>query len=420
MTPSKKSLENIYGSDGLAAAEKRFENISSLFTKAFGSDKMEFFTAPGRTEVIGNHTDHNGGKVIAGSITLDTIGAAYPNGTDEINILSEGFDEVVKFNISDVESVPKCRGSLSLVAGMVSAIKKFGHKVGGFNLYTSTTVIASAGVSSSAAFEMLVCSVINYFFNDNKLSIVDYAKIGQSAENVFWCKASGLMDQMACAAGGAIKLDFAESFNNGTVKYEKIDLDFKKYGYDIVIVNTGKGHADLSAEYSSVPGEMREVAKELGVKNLCESSVEKLLEKTPELIGKLNNDRALLRAFHFFNETNRVEQMADAIAKDDGEKILKLVDASGRSSFELLQNCYVNAHPEEQKISLCLALTTQFINKIGKGVCRVHGGGFAGVIMAIIPSEHVNEYISYMEGFVGKKNAYLMNIRKVGAAHIEK
>ena len=228
------------------------------------------------------------------------------------------------------------------------------------------------------------------------------------------------MDQMACAAGGAIKLDFAESFNKGTVKYEKIGLDFKKYGYDIVIVNTGKGHADLSAEYSSVPGEMREVAKELGVKNLCESSLEKLLEKTPDLIGKVNNDRALLRAFHFFNETNRVEQMADAIAKDDGEKILKLVDASGRSSFELLQNCYVNAHPEEQKISLCLALTTQFINKIGKGVCRVHGGGFAGVIMAIIPSEHVNEYISYMEGFVGKKNAYLMNIRKVGAAHIEK
>ena len=164
---------------------------------------------------------------------------------------------------------------------------------------------------------------------------------------------------------------------------------------------------------------MREVAKELGVKNLCESSVEKLLEKTPQLIGKLNNDRALLRAFHFFNETDRVEQMADAIAKDDGEKILKLIDASGRSSFELLQNCYVNAHPEEQKISLCLALTTQFINKIGKGVCRVHGGGFAGVIMAILPSESVQDYIKYMGQFVGEKNVYLMNIRKVGAAHIE-
>lgn len=420
MTPSKKSLEEIYGSSS-AVAEARFEKLSEYFTKEFGSDKMEFFTAPGRTEVIGNHTDHNGGKVIAGSITLDTIGAAYPNGTGRIKILSEGFDEVVDFDVNDVDNVPKCKGSLSLVAGMVKACQNFGYKVEGFNLYTSTTVIASAGVSSSAAFEMLVCSVINYFFNDSKLDIVQYAKIGQSAENVYWCKASGLMDQMACAAGGAIKLDFKDAvLNGGTVQYEKIDLDFKKYGYDIVIVNTGKGHADLSAEYSSVPGEMRAVAKELGVQALCGSSVEKLLEKTPELIGKLGNDRALTRAFHFFNETSRVEQMAEAIEKDDGEKILKLIDASGRSSFEMLQNCYVNSNPEEQKISLCLALTTQFINKIGKGVCRVHGGGFAGVIMAILPGETVQDYIKFMGSFVGEKNVYLMNIRKVGAVHIEK
>lgn len=420
MTPSKKSLEKIYGSSS-AVAEARFEKLSEYFTKEFGSDKMEFFTAPGRTEVIGNHTDHNGGKVIAGSITLDTIGAAYPNGTSRIKILSEGFDEVVDFDVNDVDNVPKCKGSLSLVAGMVKACQNFGYKVEGFNLYTSTTVIASAGVSSSAAFEMLVCSVINYFFNDSKLDVVQYAKIGQSAENVYWCKASGLMDQMACAAGGAIKLDFKDAvLNGGTVQYEKIDLDFKKYGYDIVIVNTGKGHADLSAEYSSVPGEMRAVAKELGAQALCGSSVEKLLEKTPELIGKLGNDRALTRAFHFFNETTRVEQMAEAIEKDDGEKILKLVDASGRSSFEMLQNCYVNSNPEEQKISLCLALTTQFINKIGKGVCRVHGGGFAGVIMAILPSETVQDYIKFMGSFVGEKNVYLMNIRKIGAAHIEK
>ncbi len=412
MTPSKNALENIYGDAEKAAA--RFENLSKNFVKSFGSEKMEFFTAPGRTEIIGNHTDHNGGKVIAGSITLDTIGAAFPNNSDKIKIISEGFDQVVEFNIGDVDKVPKCRGSLSLVAGMVKAIQKFGYKVGGFNLYTSTTVIASAGVSSSAAFEMLVCSVINYFFNDNKLDITQYAKIGQSAENVYWCKASGLMDQMACAAGGAIKLDF-----KGDVKYEKIDLDLKKYGYEIVIVNTGKGHADLSAEYSSIPNEMRLVAKELGGENLCDSNFEKLMAKTPELIEKLHNDRAILRAYHFYNETCRVEEMAQAIKNDDGEKILKLIDASGRSSYELLQNCYVDSNPGEQKISLCLALTSQFIGKIGKGVCRVHGGGFAGVIMAIIPTENVSDYMKFMGQFVGEKNVYLMNIRKVGAVHIE-
>lgn len=411
MIPAMNTLCKIY--DNPEEASIRFDNLSKNFVKHFGSDKMEFFTAPGRTEIIGNHTDHNGGKVIAGSITLDTIGAAYPNGTDTIQIISEGFDDIVKFNISDSASVPKCKGTLSLVAGMIEAVKKFGFKAEGFNLYASTTVISSAGVSSSASFEMLVCSIINYFFNDNKIDITHYAKIGQSAENIFWCKASGLMDQMACAAGGAIKLDF-----NGDVKYEKINLNFKKYGYDIVIVNTGKGHSDLSAEYSSVPSEMKTVAEKLGAEILSGSNLETLLDKTPSLITELNNDRAVLRALHFYNETNRVEQMAEAIEKDDGEKILKLIDESGRSSFEFLQNCYVNSNPCEQKISLCLALTTQFINRIGKGVCRVHGGGFAGVIMAIIPTDHVAEYRKFMAPFVGEKNVYLMNIRETGAVHI--
>lgn len=420
MIPSITSLKNIYGDD----AEKnvnRFETLSSGFTKTFGTDKMEFFTSPGRTEVIGNHTDHNGGKVIAGSITLDTIGAAFPNGTDTIEIVSEGFPNIVRFQIGDVDNVPKCKGTLSLVAGMIKAVQEFGLAVGGFNLYTSTTVISSAGLSSSAAFEMLVCSVINYFFNDDKIDLKQCAKIGQYAENVYWCKASGLMDQMACAAGGAIKLNF-----NGDIKYQKIDLDLKKHGYEIVIVNTGKGHADLSEEYSSVPGEMKAVAHELGAQMLCGTgsknpencNLETFLAKLPEISGKLNNDRALLRALHFYNETDRVEQMSAAISANDIDSILRLIDQSGRSSFELLQNCYVNAHPEEQKISLTLALTTQFINRIGRGVCRVHGGGFAGVIMAIIPTANVQDYISFIEQFVGHGNAYLMNIRKFGAGRI--
>lgn len=413
MLPSKKALEKIY--EDADSAVFRFKKLSENFKKAFNSEQMEFFTSPGRAEIIGNHTDHNGGKVIAGSISLDTIGAAFPSQDDTIQIISERFDEVVKFKISEIDKVPKRHGSLSLVAGMVKSIKDLGYKVNGFNLFTSSTVIAGAGLSSSASFEMLVCSVINYFFNENTLDIIQCAKIGQKAENEYWCKASGLMDQVACSVGGAIKLDF-----NGDVKYEKINLDFDKLNYSIIIVNTGKGHADLSSEYSSIPFEMKSVAKKLGYDLLCETSLEELVKKTPELIKLLKNDRALLRAYHFYNENQRVEEMGKLLESETAniKEIIKLIDESGRSSFEFLQNCYVDSQPNEQKISLCLALSLQFIKKIGKGVCRVHGGGFAGAIMTILPKEAVSDYVKFMERFVGKENVYLMNIRKTGTVHI--
>lgn len=413
MLPSKNSLKKIY--EDADAALVRFEKLAEKYQEIFKSSQMEFFTSPGRTEIIGNHTDHNGGKVIAGSISLDTIGAAFPSGDDMIHIQSEGYDEIVRFRISEIDAVPKCQGSLSLVAGMIKAAINAGFKVYGFNLYTSSNVIPCAGVSSSAAFEMLVCSVINYFFNKNEMKIIDYAEIGQKAENEYWCKASGLMDQISCAAGGVVKLDFGEK-----VKYEKIDFDFERLGYNIVIVNTGKGHADLSAEYSSIPAEMKSVAEELGCNQLYQSSLEELERRTPELIDKLKNDRAILRAFHFFNETKRVEEMEKLVKTGRIEEIMRLIDESGKSSFMLLQNCYVNNQPCEQKISLYLALTSMFIKKIGDGVCRVHGGGFAGVIMVILPEKAVPAYRQYMSSFVGEENVYVMNIRQTGAVHITK
>ena len=405
--PKTSELERVYGD--AAAAEKRFAALAENYAKNFGEGEVEFFTAPGRTEIIGNHTDHNGGKVIAASISLDTIGAASPNGGHTIEVISEGYPKI-SIDLDAIDSVPKESGTPAMIAGMVEGARSMGFTVNGFNAYASTNVISAAGVSSSASFEMLICAIINHFFNDGKMSFSDYAKIGQYSENHFWNKASGLMDQMACAVGGPIRLDFA-----GEIEYEKIPFGFDEYGYRMVITNTGKGHADLSDEYSAVPNEMFAVAKALGVNRLCETDMDTLLSKLKDVSAAVENDRAVLRAMHFLAETKRVEDMANAVEKKDIDAILSLIDASGRSSYELLQNCYCVSAWKEQPIALALALTKNFLDKIGGGVCRVHGGGFAGVIQAIVPKESADEYVKYMSGFFGEENVYPMDIRQTGA-----
>ncbi len=250
-----------------------------------------------------------------------------------IRITSEGYSDEIVVDVTAIDSVEKIVGTRSLVAGMVEAANKLGFKAGGFDAYVSTNVIAAAGVSSSASFEMLVCTIINYLFNDGKMSVSDYARIGQYAENVFWNKASGMMDQMACAVGGPVLFGFK---NGSQPEYTPLDFSFKDKGYSLVIVNTGKGHADLGDEYSSIPNEMKEAARVLGAKRLCDTSLDKLLEH----IGEIENDRAILRAIHFFEEDRRVGEMAEAIKQDDISKILRLIKESGTSSWELLPHCY--------------------------------------------------------------------------------
>ncbi len=411
--PNQMFLKEVYGETEKSSA--RFESLAQNYKKYYHSSEMEFFSAPGRTEIVGNHTDHNGGKVIAASISMDTIGAAFPNHSNLVEIISEGYDKKVVIDITEVDKVPKNHGTVSLVAGMIKAVQEFGFQISGFRAYISTEVISSAGVSSSASFEMLICSMINYFFNEGKMDYASYAKIGQYAENHFWDKASGIMDQMACAVGGAVLLDFSED-----VAYEKVDFGFEDFGYRLVIVNTGKGHADLSQEYSDVPAEMKEIAARLGVSRLCETNMESLMEKLPEILEDCENDRGILRAFHFFTENDRVNQAAEAIGRGEGEKLLKILDESGRSSWELLQNCCSLANYKEQKITLYLALTEFFLKKAGRGCCRVHGGGFAGVIMSIIAQEDVEEYVNYLSEYVSRENIYPLNIRKYGAIHLEK
>lgn len=408
--PALATLEKIYGES--TESLKRYESLAKNFKELFHSDEMEFFTSPGRTEIVGNHTDHNGGKILAGSISMDTIGAAYPNGTDVITIISEGYRKAITLNISEIDKIQKGSGSIALVAGMVEAARNAGYKVEGFNAYISTQVISAAGVSSSASFEMLVCSIINYFFNEGKMRNIDYARIGQYSENKFWFKASGLMDQMACASGGTILLDFSKDDDN---LCKSIDFSFNQIGYDLVIVNTGKGHADLSEEYSSVPMEMRQAASAAGAPLLCNTNMDELLAN----LDKIDNDRAILRAMHFFTENDRVDAAVAAVAAGDGEAMLKVITESGRSSWEWLQNCYSLQNCKEQKITLMLALTELFLKKLGKGACRVHGGGFAGVIMCVVPKEETKNYVAYISKFAGAENVYPMNIRGTGAAHVE-
>ena len=407
--PEKENLQKIYGETEKSSA--RFAHLGEKFAEIYKHDHAEYFTSPGRTEIIGNHVDHNGGKVIAGSINLDTVGAAAPNGTDVIRITSEGYRDEIVVDLSKLSKENYKKGTPALVAGMMEGAQKNGFKAAGFDAYVSTNVIAAAGVSSSASFEMLICTMIDYFFNEGKMTYNDYAKIGQYAENVYWDKASGMMDQMACAVGGPVLFNFADRNN---LEYSKLDFSFGKFGHRLVIVNTGKGHADLSQEYSEIPAEMKAAAKALGVELLHESTLDELLTH----VNEIEDDRAVLRAIHFFEETRRVEDAAEAIGKEDYEKFMKLMDESGNSSWELLQNCYSLQNCHEQKISLMLALTQLFLNKIQGGICRVHGGGFAGVIATILPEAEMDNYVEYISRYVGRDNVYPMDIRVIGAAHI--
>ena len=396
--PETAKLQEIYGETEISGA--RFKNLADNFSKIYGQDKAEYFTAPGRTEIIGNHTDHNGGKVIAGSINLDTIGAAYPNGTQVIRITSEGYRDEIVVDLTKLSKSNYKKGTVALVAGMMEGAQKNGFETGGFDAYVSTNVIAAAGVSSSASFEMLICTI-----NESKMSFNDYAKVGQYAENVYWDKASGMMDQMACAVGGPVLFDFADRDN---LKYSKLDFSFGKFGYRLVIVNTGKGHADLSQEYSEIPGEMKAVAKVLGVELLHETNVDALLEHCNEI----EDDRAVLRALHFFGETSRVEDAADAIHHNDYDKFLELIDESGKSSWELLQNITPAAAITHQDMAVALAVAEKALN--GKGACRVHGGGFAGTIQAFVPVENVCEFKKTMETMLSEGCCHVLSIRPAG------
>lgn len=408
---SKKLMATLYGPGREAEAVARYKKVVEGFAKAFGEQDLLLFTSPGRTEISGNHTDHNHGKVLAGSINLDCVGAAAKNDGRKVHIISETYDQDLVIDLDDLSPSPKKAGTLDLTKGLLKGFLEAGYKVGGFDAYITSNVISAAGVSSSAAYEMLLCAMLNTFFNGGQMDTVAYSHVGKYAENQYWDKASGLLDQMACAVGGLITIDFKDP---AAPAVEKIDFDFASAGHSLIIVQTGKGHADLSADYSSIPEEMKKVAGYFGKSVLAEVREEEVLENL-KAVREQAGDRSVMRALHFFEENKKVDGEVAALKEGRFEDFLSLITASGNSSWKWLQNCYTNSNYQEQGISVALALTELFIAKKGRGACRIHGGGFAGVIMAMLPNDLVEEYIPYMEKALGEGCAYKMSIRPYGA-----
>lgn len=412
---ARRLLEELYGKAEVAENVERYRSLLLGYEKAFGNqENVMLFSSPGRTEISGNHTDHNHGKVLAGSINMDCVGVAAKNFSSQVHIISETYNQDFAIDLNYLEPSPKKAGTIDLVKGLIMGFKESGYEIGGFNAYVTSNVIAAAGVSSSASFEMLLCSILNTFFNGGRMSTVAYAHIGKYAENLYWDKSSGLLDQMACAVGGLITINFAKP----TVpEVEKLEFDFSSQNHSLIIVQTGKGHADLSADYSAVPNEMKKVAQYFGKEVLAEVTEEEVIENIQD-IRAFAGDRSVLRALHFFQENKRVEAEVLALKENRFEDFLMNIAASGNSSWKWLQNCFTNSSYQEQGITVALALTELFIEEKGRGACRVHGGGFAGVIMAVLPNDLVDEYIEYIERCTGKGSAYRMSIRPYGAVCI--
>ena len=408
---AKTLFGRLYGENAVELNVARYQDVVRKFEKEFGDKEVLLFSSPGRTEISGNHTDHNHGKVLAGSINLDCVGVAAKNQSDKVNIISETFNQRFTVDLNYLEPSEKMAGTLDLVRGLLKGFLESGYEIGGFDAYITSNVISAAGVSSSAAFEMLLCSMLNTFFNEGRMDTVAYAHIGKFAENKYWNKASGLLDQMACAVGGLITIDF---FEPQTPVVEKIAFDFSSQNHSLIIVNTGKGHADLSADYSSVPYEMKKIA-EYFVKEFCSEITEQDVIENLAKVREYAGDRSVMRALHFFEENKRVEAEVAALKEGRFEDFLSNITASGNSSWKWLQNCYTTSNVQEQGISIALALTELFIADKQRGACRIHGGGFAGVIMAMLPNELVDEYVEYIEKALGEGNAYRMSIRPYGA-----
>lgn len=407
----KSLFGKMYGEAAAAENVGRYQGLVKSFVDKFGDKEMLLFSSPGRTEISGNHTDHNHGKVLAGSINLDCVGVAAKNQSNKVNIVSETFNQSFSIDLNHLEPSERMAGTMDLVKGLLKGFLESGYEVGGFDAYITSNVISAAGVSSSAAFEMLLCSMLNTFFNEGRMNTVAYAHIGKYSENHYWNKASGLLDQMACAVGGMITIDFE---NPQAPVVEKIDFDFGAHDHSLIIVNTGKGHADLSADYSSVPNEMKKVAEYFG-KEVCAQVKEEDVIENLAKVRAYAGDRSVMRALHFFEENKRVEAEVAALKENRFDDFLAQITASGNSSWKWLQNCYTNNNVQEQGISIALALTELFIAEKKRGACRVHGGGFAGVIMAMLPNDLVDEYVAYMEKALGEGNVYRMSIRPYGS-----
>lgn len=410
-----EKLRYIYGEEALAAQKTRYCQAIDAFAAVYGAERdITLYSVAGRSELSGNHTDHNHGCVVAASIDLDIIAVAAMRNDSVIRIQSEGFPEdTVDFDTYTTPVSERYGSSASIIAGMCAGFRKDGYAVGGFDAYTTSNVLKGSGLSSSAAFEDMVGNILSHMYNEGKVENVEIAKLAQYAENEFFGKPCGLMDQVACAVGGIVAIDFQDP---KAPVIEKIDFDMTKQGYNLCIVNTGGNHADLTDDYASVPAEMKAVAAYFGKPVLREVSEQEVLAAIPALREKVG-DRAVLRALHFFHENRRVAKQKAALHAGDLEEFFKQVLASGRSSFCYLQNVYTAKNLSEQGLSLALCLAEDYLGG-KKAAWRVHGGGFAGTIQAFVPSSEVAGFRSMMDSVFGEGKCIVLRIRPEGAVRI--
>ncbi|MCH5156380.1 MAG: galactokinase [Clostridiales bacterium] len=389
-------LDSLYGRKNVRELE-RYKEVLKQFKQIYGHTSAYLCSSSGRVEFVGNHTDHNGGRVLACTVSLDIVAAFCPNGTDVINIQGSN-RRSISFSVRDLTKTPGCA---SLTKGVVAYLKGQGYHVAGFDAYTDSTIPVGAGVSSSAAFETVVGTILNELFNNGAIPIEQIAKAGQFAENEYFDKPCGLLDQSVVAVGGLVALDFAD-----TLSYNRVQTDFSKI--NLVLINTGTSHANLSPLYASIPAEMKAVASYFGKQRLIEVDEQTFFANYDE-VAKVVGVRPALRAKHFYEENHRVDEVQQALFVGDVNKVMELVNSSGDSSLYQLQNCAVN--DSDTAIA--------DIIKTARNICpcgaRVHGGGFAGTVLCVVPTQYANHFVEQVCAIYGADKVLPLRLRSVGA-----
>ena len=395
----------------LSAADKQI--LDAGFAAAFGGTPERYFSAPGRTEIGGNHTDHQRGRVVAAAVNLDTRAAVRLNGTNTIRILSKGYPlcEVELSELTPVQS--EINTTMALIRGVAARFTQLGCKIEGFDAYCESTVLPGSGLSSSAAYEVLIGTIINHMFFDAKVSQPEVAMIGQYAENVFFGKPCGLMDQMASAVGNLITIDF---FDKENPVIESVDFDFSACGHALCIIDSGADHADLTDEYAAIPGELKKVCAHFGKDVLTQIDEEDFYAAIPAL-RKECGDRAVMRGIHEYQENKRVVAQVEALRAGDFPAFLQLIKESGYSSFMYLQNVIPAGYVQHQDMAVALGLCEHLLG--GKGAYRVHGGGFAGTVQAFVPFEILDAFQAGIDAALGQGACHILSIRPQGGVEME-
>lgn len=408
-----KWFQDVYIDEKLTTYEKeRYEAALLQFRKLFSEEEVELYSAPGRSEVCGNHTDHQHGHVLAASVNLDAVAVAAFSHDRTIRLVSEDFPMVV-IDLNELEKKEEELGTTAaLIRGVAAGMEAGGWQIGGFSAYVTSDVPMGAGMSSSAAFESLVGTILSGMYNEGRVPSKEIAKIGQFAENVYFGKPCGLMDQMACSVGGLIYMDFKDPANP---VIEQAACDFEENAYSLCIVETKGSHADLTDDYAAIPVEMMQVAKWFGREFLSQVDEKAFYENIPRLRNQVS-DRAVLRAMHFFGEQKRVREGINALKSHDFKRFLEVIKKSGDSSAKMLQNIYSPKDVHTQNVTVALAASEYILQEAG--VCRIHGGGFAGTIQAFVKNEAAETYKSYMESIFGGGACHVLKVRPYGGIKI--